>query len=180
MGVTLRDQVGNGAMGTMRNAKASAGGLRRAAMRSAICLLTLAVSGCGLGTLFERIPPEQGIAGSGAIEDTHPITRAPEVSSGGAQAALESDLANFKERLLGLSAERIDALFGAPSLARAEPPATIWQYRRPSCTIDIFMFEAGGVIRVDHVDVRGVRATAVDERACFKENLQKKAGGETS
>lgn len=156
----------------MRNAQAFADRLRRVAKLSAISGLMLAVSGCGLGTLFEPAPPERGIV-AGEMEETHPVARAPEASSG-APAALESDLTNFKVRLLGLSSERIDALFGAPSLARAEPPAALWQYRQPSCTIDIFMFETRGVTRVDHVDVRGARATAVDERACFKEHLQKK------
>jgi hypothetical protein len=145
----------------------------RAARFSVLCLLALALSGCGLGAPVESSSPELVRAVSGEAEAASSVApRTPPV--GGAQAALEADLTNFKDRLLGLASDRIDALFGAPALARAEPPATIWQYRQPTCTIDVFMFEAGGVMRVDHVDVRGARARSVDESACFRANLQKK------
>lgn len=154
--------------------------VRSAARLGAIFLFALAVSGCGIGALFEPSPTDQDGAGAADNADAFPNARpraAPSGDASGAQAALSTDLSNFKERLIGLSPERIEALFGSPSLARAEPPATIWQYRQPGCTVDIFLFEVGGVTRVDHVDVRGVRTGAVDERTCFRENLQRKISG---
>jgi hypothetical protein len=179
-------ETGTGRSKNMRNGENSAGrwrrlngrqNFRRAARLCAILVFALSVSGCGsIGALFDSSAPDQDRISSGEV-DSPSIARPPAMPSEGASAALQTDLTNFKERLFGLSPERIEALFGSPSLARAEPPATIWQYRQPGCTVDIFLFETGGVTRVDHVDVRGARAGVVDERTCFRENLQKNISG---
>ncbi len=87
-------------------------------------------------------------------------------------AALEVDLTNFKERLIGLDSDEIGDLLGTPGLERAEPPALIWQYRHTSCTVDIFMFDDGGGATVDHVEVRAGQGAAVDEKACFASLLR--------
>lgn len=87
-------------------------------------------------------------------------------------AALEVDLTNFKERLIGLDSDEINDLLGTPGLERAEPPALIWQYRHTSCTVDIFMFDDGGGATVDHVEVRPGQGPAVDEKACFTSLLR--------
>lgn len=81
-------------------------------------------------------------------------------------AALEVDLTNFKERLIGLDSDEINDLLGTPGLERSEPPALIWQYRSTVCTVDIFMFDDGAGSTVDHVEVRGA-SDDVDEKTCF-------------
>lgn len=82
-------------------------------------------------------------------------------------AALPVDLTNFKDRLLGLDNDDLFDLIGSPSLEREEPPATIWQYRTPSCVVDIFLYADGGENQVDHVEVRGRESNEVDEPKCF-------------
>ena len=87
-------------------------------------------------------------------------------------AALEVDLTNFKERLVGLDSDEINDLLGTPGLERAEPPALIWQYRHTNCTVDVFMFDDGGGAIVDHVEVRAGQGPAADEKACFTSLLR--------
>ena len=82
-------------------------------------------------------------------------------------AALEVDLTNFRERLIGLDSDEINDLMGSPGLERNEPPALIWQYRGAACTVDIFMFDDGAGPTVDTVEVRGAQNAPVDEKACF-------------
>lgn len=84
----------------------------------------------------------------------------------GESAALEMDLTNFKERLIGLDSDEINDLMGTPSLERAEPPALIWQYRHQVCTVDLFMFDDGGGSTVDHVEVLPASG-GVSDKDCF-------------
>ena len=87
-------------------------------------------------------------------------------------AALEVDLTNFKERLIGLDSDEINDLMGTPGLERAEPPALIWQYRHQVCTVDLFMFDDGSGATVDHVEVRPASGGNVSEKECFTSLLR--------
>lgn len=89
-------------------------------------------------------------------------------------AALPVDLTNFKDRLLGIDNDDLSDLLGAPSLEREEPPATIWQYRTPSCVVDVFLYSDGGENQVDHVEVRGRETDEVDEPKCFAAIIEDK------
>ena len=96
----------------------------------------------------------------------------PLEAPGTEMAALEVDLTNFKERLIGLDSDEINDLMGTPGLERAEPPALIWQYRHQVCTVDVFMFDDGGGATVDHVEVRPASGGSVSERECFTSLLR--------
>lgn len=102
---------------------------------------------------------QSGTAASGATGE--------KIDVPGDMAALEVDLTNFKERLIGLDSDEINDLMGTPSLERAEPPALIWQYRHQVCTVDIFMFDDGGGSTVDHVEVRPTGGTNANDKECF-------------
>ena len=110
-----------------------------------------------------RLAARKGAAQNG----TAPGGAGEKIDVPGEGAALELDLTNFKERLIGLDSDEINDLMGTPSLERAEPPALIWQYRHQVCTVDIFMFDDGGGSTVDHVEVRPTSGTNVNDKDCF-------------
>ncbi len=93
-------------------------------------------------------------------------------------AAVEIDLTNFKERLLGLDGEEITELLGKPKFERSEPPAQIWQYQSSECFVDLFLYEEAGDLTVDHVEVRGKQVEKTDEKICFTSLLKTANGGD--
>jgi hypothetical protein len=113
-------------------------------------------------------PAKKSAAKSNAIDDIGEEEAAPPEQ----EAALPVDLTNFKERLVGLEADEITDLMGTPDLERSEPPALIWQFRRPICSVDVFMFDDGNGQAVDHVEVRGAKDDTVDEKECFASVLK--------
>ncbi len=93
-------------------------------------------------------------------------------------AAVEIDLTNFKERLLGLDDQEITERLGKPKFERNEPPARIWQYQSNECFVDLFLFSQDGDITVDHVEVRGKQVEKIDEKVCFASILNAANDGE--
>ena len=65
-----------------------------------------------------RLAARKGAAQNG----TAPGGAGEKIDVPGEGAALELDLTNFKERLIGLDSDEINDLMGTPSLERAEPP----------------------------------------------------------
>jgi hypothetical protein len=62
--------------------------------------------------------------------------------------------------LVGLSARRVFALFGAPTLLRREPPAEVWQYAGSRCVLFVFLYreigdQGEGEERVLHAETGG-------------------------
>jgi len=70
-------------------------------------------------------------------------------------------------RLKGLNIGQVQAVLGPPGFKRRDAPAEIWQYRGTRCTLDLFIYEADGAQRVEHVSVRG--SGPVAEKDCFAE-----------
>jgi len=142
-----------------------------------VLLVTLALTGCAFDPpTIERTPREianvdstaKSRLGRRGAPAGDPQVPGEEIQIPGEEvAALEVDLTNFKERLIGLDSDEINDLMGAPGLERAEPPALIWQYRGTACTVDIFMFDDGAGSTVDHVEVRGQGGEKADEKVCF-------------
>ncbi len=68
--------------------------------------------------------------------------------------------------LFGAPAPSVSGWLGAPTLLRREPPAEIWQYAGPACTLHLYLYrEADGTRRVAHVesvDRRGAGLTNAD------------------
>jgi hypothetical protein len=118
-----------------------------------------------------RLAARKGSPSNGAAAQSGAPGQGP-AGAGTEMAALEVDLTNFKERLIGLDSDEINDLMGTPSLERAEPPALIWQYRHQVCTVDIFMFDDGGGSTVDHVEVRPASGNNVNEKECFTSLLR--------
>lgn len=50
--------------------------------------------------------------------------------------------------LRSLSAAELTARLGPPDFKREEQSAQIWQYRGPSCVLDVFLYPVGGDLKV--------------------------------
>ena len=58
--------------------------------------------------------------------------------------------------LLGLDHGQLNDMLGPPDFRRRDDPAELWQYRRQTCVLDVFLYreKTGGVLTVAHVEVR--------------------------
>lgn len=63
-------------------------------------------------------------------------------SRAGTGGGLPGEPARFV--VLGADSQKLERLFGPPSLRRREPPAEYWRYDFPRCTLDLFLFRAPG------------------------------------
>ena len=92
-------------------------------------------------------------------------------------AALEIDLTNFKDRLVTLRSAEVIDLMGRPEFERSEPPARIWQYRAPTCVMDLFLYDDGEDFVVEYVDLRtrGSERDKLNDRKCFASTIRKLA-----
>ncbi len=72
-------------------------------------------------------------------------------------------------RLIGLSAQRIEYLFGKPQFTRIDKPAEIRQYRNDSCVLDVFLYAGknDGALSVAHAEIRRRGPAPVDEGVCL-------------
>ena len=55
-------------------------------------------------------------------------------------------------RLVGLKGSAVRQTFGEPEMRRREPPAEVWQYRTPSCVLDLYFYgdpDGEGVIHFE-------------------------------
>jgi hypothetical protein len=72
-------------------------------------------------------------------------------------------------QLVGLRAEAVDALLGAPELARSERQAQYRRYEVDGCAVDLFLYEdhSNGAPKVAWFEIRPVDPVmALDTRAC--------------
>lgn len=104
--------------------------------------------------------------------EDRPDGDAPEDEGAEKVAALDIDLTNLKERLIGFEADEISELMGPPDFERSEPPAKIWQYRTQTCVVDMYLYDEDGDVSVDHIEVRGRGEAKVEDKACFASILQ--------
>lgn len=78
-------------------------------------------------------------------------------------------------RLIGLKAEDVTALLGAPGFRRKDAPAEIWQYGDTSCTLDLFLYTdktAAAPYTVTHIEVRRRALEAISREECFRRLLK--------
>jgi hypothetical protein len=100
-----------------------------------------------------------------AREDKHPgFGRAPRSASSAPSAQVA---ARQTVRLVGLRGTDLVLLLGRPSLQRRDPPAEVWQYVGPVCTLHVFFYSAGAaadyrVMHVDAIDRSGAGAEPED------------------
>lgn len=80
------------------------------------------------------------------------------------------------KRLVGLRASEIQKMLGNPEFKRRDHPAEIWQYRRDTCMLDIFLYQekdSANGFKVNHVEARGKSIAEVSGTECLLEALAK-------
>lgn len=61
-------------------------------------------------------------------------------------------------QLPGMTGEQVIELLGAPPFRRGETAVELWRYRSESCVLHLFLYRAGGALRVRHAEVRSLPA----------------------
>ena len=77
--------------------------------------------------------------------------------------------------LVGMTGERITALFGAPVFVRRDPPGEFWRYRDKTCVLELFFYPKSGSQRVDHIETRNAGRNNEQDRAECVAKLSKPA-----
>lgn len=68
--------------------------------------------------------------------------------------------------LIGLGSREVESLFGAPRFVRRDGPAQIWQYGTDACTVNLFLYRDGPMLRVRHVELRHRSADLATPGGC--------------
>lgn len=68
--------------------------------------------------------------------------------------------------LIGLGSREVESLFGAPRFVRRDGPAQIWQYGTDACTVNLFLYRDGPMLRVRHVELRHRSADLATSGGC--------------
>lgn len=73
------------------------------------------------------------------------------------------------DSFVGLTAEALKTLLGAPSHTTQEPPAQIWRYSLDLCKVFFFLYESdkGGIPTVKHVDVAIIDGAQIQPQLCL-------------
>lgn len=69
--------------------------------------------------------------------------------------------------LVGMTGERVTALFGTPVFVRRDPPGEFWRYRGQTCVLELFFYLQGGAQRVDHLETRNTGSKPEDRANCI-------------
>ncbi len=122
--------------------------------------IALCVSGCAGGYHATAVTGTTG-------------TAAP--ASGYSNAAATSTASPAPGDLTGLEASAVRSLFGTPGLVRKDSPAEVWQYRSPSCVLDIYLYPDGDKLTVAHAEARAPKASGDPLLACIAKFAQTKS-----
>jgi hypothetical protein len=68
--------------------------------------------------------------------------------------------------LVGLMSRDIEGLLGRPTFVRRDGPAQIWQYGNRACTLNLFLYRDGAVLKVRHAEFRDRNADLVSAGGC--------------
>ena len=68
--------------------------------------------------------------------------------------------------LIGLASREVESMFGAPRFVRRDGPAQIWQYGTDACTVNLFLYREGPMLRVRHVEFRNRSADLAASGGC--------------
>jgi len=77
--------------------------------------------------------------------------------------------------LVGMTGDRITALFGAPVFVRRDPPGEFWRYRDGTCVLELFFYPRAASQRVDHIETRNADPKIRQDRAECVAKLRKPA-----
>ncbi len=111
----------------------------------------------------------------------------PVAASGAEAAAFQASLNSSRSaspsappaNLTGLEPVALQHLFGEPGLVRKDYPAEVWQYRNPSCVLDIYLYPDHDRLTVAHAEARAPKITGDPLSACiaqFTQSRQKTMG----
>lgn len=68
--------------------------------------------------------------------------------------------------LIGLASREVESLFGQPRFVRRDGPAQIWQYGTEACTVNLFFYRDGPMLKVRHVEFRNRSADLATAGGC--------------
>ncbi|MBM3545686.1 MAG: hypothetical protein FJX54_01935 [Alphaproteobacteria bacterium] len=68
--------------------------------------------------------------------------------------------------LVGLLSRDVEGLLGRPAFVRRDGPAQIWQYGTQACTLNLFFYREGAVLRVSHYEFRDRSADLAPSGGC--------------
>jgi len=74
--------------------------------------------------------------------------------------------------LTGLEGSALQRLLGIPGLVRKDYPAEVWQYRNPSCVLDVYLYPDHDRLTVAHAEARAPKITGDPLPACITEFAQ--------
>ena len=82
-------------------------------------------------------------------------------------------------RMIGLFADEVEKMFGAPDFKHFDTPAEIWQYRKKECLLDIFLYldkHQSNNLRVRHAEARSRSIRKISQINCLLQTLRFKRG----
>ena len=68
--------------------------------------------------------------------------------------------------LVGMTGDRVTALFGMPVFVRRDAPGEFWRYSSKTCMLVFFLYRQNGGQRVDHIETRNTGGTPMDQADC--------------
>jgi hypothetical protein len=141
---------------------------------AALCGLTL-LAACGAAStpapVVYRVPPSGApppVAPPSAAMAVPPAIVVPVPPTPPSPlAAAPAPLPPLPTDLTGMAAAEVVALLGSPDFRRGEPPGELWQYRRPDCVLDVFLYADKRGAHVVHTETRPRRTVvAADGGGC--------------
>ena len=79
--------------------------------------------------------------------------------------------------LVGMTNDRITALFGMPVFVRRDPPSEFWRYRAKSCVMLLFFYRQNGKQRVNHIETRNSDSRPIEPANCVAQLRKQPVGG---
>ncbi len=132
-------------------------------MAAVLLLCVLAVSACAAEQPLKPAPSSRFITA------TPPAVAVPPKPTVRIAKAPKPRVYPEPHVLDGLTAQKVEALLGAPGFKRSDEPAEIWQYRVKTCTLDLFMYENldSNQRSVAHFETRAPQGQTVSSKDCF-------------
>jgi hypothetical protein len=87
------------------------------------------------------------LAGCAGTQHVTSIGAAPDAEVDTSRAVPPADL-------VGLDGPSLETLLGKPGLVRRDYPAEVWQYRNPSCVLDVYFYTDAARLTVTHAEAR--------------------------
>ncbi len=69
--------------------------------------------------------------------------------------------------LVGLDGPSLERLLGKPGLVRRDYPAEVWQYRNPSCVLNIYLYPDNEHLTVTHAEARAPKVAGNPMPPCI-------------